>query len=242
MAQRFRAHHAGLPASAGATVQLDPTESHHVARVLRRRPGDRIDVFDGAGREWACVIEGGGPRGLVVRLTQEITDPVEPPLAVVLFQACRPERMDWVVQKTTELGVAEIRPLEGPAGSGRAPDRLARLRRIAVEACKQCGRRRLPRIDVADELPAAPRGVIALLLDERPDAPPLGEGLGGPAPEAVWLAVGPETGFSDDEIERAVERGWRRAGLGPRTLRTETAGVVAVALVLHRAGDLGRSG
>ena len=241
MPQRFRAYHAALPGSAGATVQLDPVESHHVARVLRRRPGERIDVFDGAGREWACVIEGGGQRGLVVRLVDEITHPVEAPLPVVLFQACRPERLDWVVQKATEVGVAEIRPLGAP-GSGRAGERLGRLGRIAVEACKQCGRRTLPRIEAASQLPPAPPGVLALLLDERPDAPPIDGVLGERAPAAVWLAVGPEAGFPDEQVERALEAGFRRAGLGPRTLRTETAGIVAAAIVLHRLGDLGRSG
>ena len=241
MAQRFRAYHAPLPHSAGAIVQLDPAESHHVARVLRRRRGDRIDVFDGAGREWACEIESGGPQGLAVRLVREITHPVEATLEVVLFQACRPERLDWVVQKATELGLAEIRPLGAPE-RGSAEGRLARLTRIAIEAGKQCGRRTLPRVSAIVELPAPPAGVLALLLDERPDAPPIGDALGGNAPSAVWLAVGPEAGFPDEQVERAVEQGWRRAGLGPRTLRTETAGLVAAAIVLHRLGDLGRSG
>ena len=241
MAQRFRAYHAPLPRAAGESVQLDEAESHHVARVLRRRPGERIDVFDGAGREWACVIESGGPRGLVVRLLHEITHPADAVLSVVLFQACRPERLDWVVQKATELGVAEIRPLAAPGGAG-AGERLARLGRIAVEASKQCGRRTLPRLSAAAALPAPAAGVLALLLDERQDAPPLGEALVGRAPDEVWLAVGPEAGFPDELVQHAVEQGWRRAGLGPRTLRTETAGLVAAAIVLHRLGDLGRSG
>ena len=241
MAQRFRAYHAPLPQSAGETVQLDAAESHHVARVLRRRTGERIDVFDGAGREWACAIESGGPRGLVVRLVEEVTHPVETGLPVVLFQACRPERLDWVVQKATELGVAEIRPI-GMGTAGGAVDRLVRLGRIAVEASKQCGRRTLPRLSPIPGLPPAPSGVLALLLDERPDAPPIGDALAGPPPAAVWLGVGPEAGFGEEIVERAVGEGWLRAGLGPRTLRTETAGIVAAAIVLHRLGDLGRSG
>jgi len=243
-AQRWRAYHAELPREAGARVRLDPAESHHVWRVLRRRPGDRLDVFDGVGHEWAGVIEGGGPRALVVELRSELTDAVEAPLAIVLFQAaCRPERMDWVVQKATELGVDEVRPLGALAPRrGGGAGRLGRLQRIAVESAKQCGRRRLPRIDPVDELPEPPSTVLALLLDERKDAIPLGDLLAGPAPEAVWLAVGPESGFAQDEVARGCARGWRRAGLGPRTLRTETAGLVAAAIVLHHWGDVGRAG
>ena len=242
-AHLFRVHHPDLPRESEALLRLDRAESHHAWRVLRLRPGDRIDVFDGAGRERGGVIEGGGPQELLVRLGPEITDAVEAPLPVVVFQAAaRPERVDWVVQKATELGVSELRPLGTPSGGRGAADRLARWRRIALEACKQCGRRRVPRIEPAAELPEPPEGVLALLLDERVDAPPLGALLGGPPPAAVWLAVGPESGFSDDEVQRAGSRGWRRAGLGPRTLRTETAGPVAAAIVLHRWGDLGRAG
>lgn len=246
MAQRWRAFHPGLPDQAGATIRLDPSESHHVARVLRRRPGDFLDVFDGAGREWSAVIESADPRGLVVRLVSERLEPVEAPLRVLLYQsACRPDRMDWVVQKATELGVAEIhvrgeQRRTGHASAGRG--RLERWRRIAVESAKQCGRTRVPLIDVTQGWPAPSGDVLALILDERPDAPPIGDWLDGPPPPAVWLAIGPESGLSSEDVEGACGSGWRRAGLGPRTLRTETAGIVAAALVLHRWGDVGRAG
>jgi len=242
MAQRWRAFHPDLPRSAGATVRLDPAESHHVSRVLRLRPGDALDVFDGAGSEWSTVIDSGDRRGVVVRLTSERVQPVEAPLRVVLYpSACRPDRMDWVIQKSTELGVAEIR-IRAEGGPARGPARVERWRRIAVESAKQCGRRCVPRVEVASGFPAPPEDVLAMILDERPDTAPIGRWLEAAPPRAVWIAVGPESGFSGAEVTDACGLGWRRAGLGHRTLRTETAGIVAASIVLHRWGDVGRAG
>jgi 16S rRNA (uracil1498-N3)-methyltransferase len=238
-----RVFHAGAGGPREAIV-LDRAESKHVARVLRLGPGDAVSVFDGRGREWEGVLESVGEREVRVRLGAERTSAVEPPLDVVLFQAlCRHDRMEWVIQKATEVGVAEIRPfrserVEGPAPSG---SRLERWRRIAVEACKQSGRRRVPEIRASDGLPPSPpEGITALALDGGAGSVPIGERLASEPPAGVWLAVGPEGGFSPSDRARLEAGGWVRVGLGPRTLRTETAGVVAAGILLHAWADLGR--
>jgi 16S rRNA (uracil1498-N3)-methyltransferase len=119
-----------------------------------------------------------------------------------------------------------------------SPSRLSRYERIVMEACKQCGRRVLPAMTLG-ALSPPDAGVLAILLAHGEGVAPLRAVLAGPKAAEVWLAVGPEGGFSDDEIEAAVASGWRRASLGPRVLRTETAGAIASALVLHTWGDLG---
>lgn len=243
MARLWRAFHPELPAEAGAEVELSAEEAHHVGRVLRLGPGESVSLFDGAGREWeARILAAPRPR-IVVRLERECVEPVEAPLDLHLYQGlCRSERMDWLVQKATEIGVSAIHPVPTARSEpARKPGkRLERWRRIAVVAAKQCGRRTLPEIVPRDDLPAAGGGEgPALLLHPAPQARPLGSLLDGPAPGRVRLAVGPESGFADEEAARWSDAGWILAELGPRTLRAETAGLVAAALILHAWGDLG---
>lgn len=246
MARLWRVFHPGLPGEPGAEVELAREEAHHVGRVLRLGAGERVSLFDGAGREWeAVILPSAPPERLLVRLERERTDAVEAPVEILLYQAlCRPDRMDWLVQKATEIGVSAVCPLlTVRAERTRAAEkRLERWRRIAIEAAKQCGRRRVPDITPCDDLPAAgPDGPPALLLSPGSAARPLGELLReGPARQ-VLLAVGPEGGFSAEEVRRWGAAGWRPADLGPRILRAETAGIVAASLVLHAWGDLGRA-
>jgi 16S rRNA (uracil1498-N3)-methyltransferase len=242
MERQWRVHHPALPVEPDATIELSPAESHHVHRVLRLRTGDGLWVFDGRGRERPGVIEGGGAGGVRVRLEEEVERQVEAPLEITLFQAlCRPDRMEWVIQKATEIGVATVHPFPTERAEGRAPTagRLERWRRIAIEACKQSGRCRIPGVEPLEGLPDPPPGRTAILLDGGPRAGALGEVLSRSKLGGVWIAVGPESGFTADEVAHATEKGWQSARLGPRTLRTETAGLVAASIVLHRWGDLG---
>ncbi len=244
MARLWRVHHPGLSASSGESFDLAPIEARHVQRVLRLRTGERIAVFDGTGSEWVAVLEASGPAGVTVRLEQPIDRVVESSLEVALFQGlCKPERIDWVLQKATEVGVSAIYLLVPPDERARTmiDRRLDRWHRIIVEACKQCGRRRLPAIALVERLPA-PDGAttLALLLDPREEADALAAVCEGrPRPEQVWLGVGPEGGFDADDIGAATREGWLTAHLGPRTLRSDTAGLVAASIVLHRWADLG---
>ena len=228
----------------GDRVDLDPDESHHIARVLRLKAGDTLAVFDGKGGEWAATIDAMSPPRVSVVVGAPRPGVVDPELRVVIFQAlARPEKLEWVLQKGTEIGVGAFRLIasERVDAPPPSPARLARYRRILMEACKQSGRRRLPTLAPGGlEPPEA--GVVAILLAPAGGEATLGTVLAGAKAAEVWIAVGPEGGFSDGEIEAAIRRGWRCASLGPRVLRTETAGAVAAAIVLNAWGDLGPRG
>lgn len=244
MSDRVRRAYLDAAIVPGASVALDLEESHHVARVLRLRAGDELAVFDGRGGEWDATVEAvARDRVTIVAGASREGDP-EPRLRVTLFQArVRPERLEWVLQKGTEIGVAAFRIMDAGRSEATAPSaaRLERYRRVILEACKQSGRRRLPDL-VEGAIAAPPSGTVALLLDGSAGTPALGQVLLGASPREVWIAIGPEGGFTPEELVAASDAGWMRASLGPRTLRTETAGAVAAALVLHRWGDLGPAG
>lgn len=239
--RRPRALHVG--AAADGFVDLDPEESHHLLRVLRLRPGQPLSIFDGRGREWDAILESVERGTARARLGAELRDRVEPELTVTLLQGlCRPERVEWVLQKGTEVGVSVFRLVaaERSEGPEPSPGRLDRWSRIVVEACKQSGRRRVPVLEAPVPLSFEPvETASAFVADPAPGATPLGLLVRGAAPREARIAVGPEGGFTPEEIHRLTDAGWRRASLGPRVLRTETAGLVACAIVLHAWGDLG---
>ena len=242
MTRLRRVYHESV-AGPGALVRLEPEEAHHVAHVLRLRPGEALSVFDGRGEEWDATVRTAGREGVEILVGEPRADRVEPQLAVTLYQGlCRPDRMEWVIQKATEIGACAVQPVLTRRGDERppSPERLVRWRRIAREAAKQSGRRSVPRVGEPAAPPAAvPAGILGLLFAPSLSAPPPAAAA-PPAPRAAWLLVGPEGGLEPEEVTALLEGGWRGASLGPRTLRTETAGVVACALVLHAWGDLGR--
>lgn len=223
-------------------VVLDPDESHHVARVLRLKSGDAVAVFDGRGGEWDATIDELTKERVSVVVGAERPGEVEPKLTVVLHQAIvRPEKLEWVLQKGTEVGVAAFRltATERVEAAAPSPARLARYGRILMEACKQSGRRVLPSLE-SGSLGTPGEGVCGIVLAQGEASAPLAAVLAGPRAPEVWLAVGPEGGFTAVELDSLAERGWKLASLGPRVLRTETAGCIAAAIVLHAWADLGR--
>jgi len=228
----------------GALLVLDAEQSHHVAQVLRLRAGDPLELFDGKGRARDASVVVADRSGTSVRAGAERSELVEAAYRVTLYQALtRPERLEWVLQKGTEVGVhafglVRTRRVEG---ADPTPDRLERLRRIAREASRQSGRTIVPEVFPPEPLPRQAReGLDALVLDPGPGSEPLAELLRCPSRGAADVLIGPEGGLDDEELALLQAGGWRRASLGPRTLRTETAGVVAAALLLHVRGDLGR--
>lgn len=243
MGRLWRVFNAAVEQGAGERVVLDADQGHHVRRVLRLRQGDALRVFNGRGREWEAVIETDDGREIGVRLGVELDDAVEPSLAVELFQAsCRPEKLDWVIQKATEVGVVAIHVVETSRSEpkGGAPRRIERWSRIAIESAKQCGRRVVPALAEATGLPATSAGIWSCLLTPASEAPSLAGALPQEVPGRVWVGCGPESGFSPDEVELAIQQGWIPVQLGPRVLRAETAGLVAATILLHRLADLGR--
>lgn len=233
------------PLEAGSIIELPPATAAHLVRVLRARCGDPVVLFTGDGREFAATIA--ETRG--VRVSAAIGEACsvdrESPLAITLLQCVpRGDRMDLVVQKTTELGVARIVPVLSERSvvrldAAQARSKAEHWRAVAVSACEQCGRNRVPLVE-------EPRPLLKVLGDMRldgarvlldPDTDASPATLPTPA-GAVEVAIGPEGGFSAEELEAFGLCRFRRARLGPRILRTETAAIAALAWLQSRFGDL----
>ncbi len=228
-------------------ARLQGNEFRHLQRVLRLREGDRVTLFDDAGHEHAGVIQSLSPRVAVVRITASTTPERESRLAIALYQGMpKGRKMDLVVEKATELGTRTIVPftsafctVTAPASAGKRE----RWKRIALAASKQCGRTVIPTVAApltfADAIAAAAAADLKLLFFEGACSAPLARAPeAGAAPATAAIMIGPEGGFSRDEVETAEHAGFRVVGLGPRILRTETAALVALAMVQARWGDL----
>lgn len=222
-----RLHAPDLPAQGEFRISGD--EAHHLVRVLRGRPGDRFGVFDGRGREVEAELLTAGRGDALLRIVGA-REPRRPGREVVLLTAVpRGQRMEWLVEKCTEAGVARVVPLVTARGvrDRASGNTLRRWRRAALEAAKQCGRADVPDVDAPVELVAAlaaGAGRTLLLAD-----PTAGSALGAvlPASGGVALLVGPEGGFDDAETEAATAAGAIPFGLGSLILRIETAALVA---------------
>lgn len=243
------------PLAANAERALPAAAATHLTRVLRLRVGAALRVFDGSGGEFDALVIAIGRRGEVrVRLGAHLTADRESPLRVLLLQCLvRGERMDWLVQKCTELGVAEILPVSSRHGVVQL-DTAGALRRrehwagIAVAACEQSGRNRLPLIHEVQPLDAACRmlagrqvpSAARLLLDPQGSQSLLQAAraaAGQPGPQ-VALLIGPEGGFSEEELLLAAQNRFQSCTLGPRVLRAETAPLAALACLQGLLGDM----
>jgi 16S rRNA (uracil1498-N3)-methyltransferase len=229
------------PAMRGRTLALPDPAAHHATRVVRLGAGDALTLFTGAGGEYAATIADVGKRGTTVRI--DAFDPVEreSPLAVTLAQAVAAnDAMDHAVRKATELGVSAIQPLQAersaplPAGE-RRDKRHAHWRQVAIAACEQCGRNRVPEIFAVVALPDWLEGWRGGGMVFAPDGEQSIAALPA-APSA--LLIGPEGGLAPGEIAVARAAGFIAARLGPRVLRTETAGMAALTAVNVLWGDL----
>ncbi|HKJ70968.1 MAG TPA: 16S rRNA (uracil(1498)-N(3))-methyltransferase [Gammaproteobacteria bacterium] len=236
-APRVYVPEAGAP---GEELPLPAEAGRHLVKALRLEPGDAVTVFSGAGGEFAAALTGPA-KAPGVRLGAHRAVERESPLALVLWAGLsKGEKLDWVVQKATELGTAEIRPVETARSVRRldpakAAKNRERWRKIAAGACEQCGRNRLPTIAEVADLEAALAEPVAagLVLHEGGDpAPPA-----PPADAPLHLLTGPEGGLTEAEIAAAEAAGFRRTALGPRTLRTETAALTALAWAQTKWGD-----
>lgn len=234
-----------------ARVVIEGEPHRHLSRVLRTRAGDQVTLFDGHGGEADAeilTIERDRTT-LSLGARRRVAVPAGP--RVVLLQSlARGEKMDFIVQKSTELGVHEIVPIAAGRSVARLPaaeaaPRLARWQKIAQEAARQCGRADIPVIAGPRPLAEALAGTdggpdgLRLALWEGSRGRPLRAALTeAAAPAIVSLLIGPEGGFMEDEIAAAAQSGFEIVGLGPRILRVETAAIVAVALVQFACGAL----
>ncbi|MBS7559554.1 16S rRNA (uracil(1498)-N(3))-methyltransferase [Pseudomonas sp. RC4D1] len=221
--------------------ELPEAQAHYIGRVLRMAEGDALQVFDGSGMEFRGTLVEVGKKRVRVQLDESFAGQDESPLQIHLGQGLsRGERMDWAIQKATELGVSEITPIfsercEVRLKDERADKRLLHWRQVAISACEQCGRSRVPLIHAPVMLADWIKQTQAdLKLVLHPVAQPLESHA---KPQTLAFLIGPEGGLSDAEVEQAHGAGFLPARLGPRVLRTETAPVVALAVAQQLWGD-----
>jgi 16S rRNA (uracil1498-N3)-methyltransferase len=240
-----------VPASSleGGLVRLSREQAHQVRQVLRLGPGDTVVVLDDRGAEYDVTLTAVGSKEAVGRVVSTHPASGEPKAQLTLFQSLLiREKFEWVLQKATEVGVAQIVPVLTARGLVRTKqieeNKLDRWQRILTEAAEQSHRGRIPRIE-----PVVPFadifsrfvGFDRFLIAAPSETVSLHETLRGMArPEpSIALLIGPEGGFTDEEVAVAREKGAIAVGLGPRILRTETAAVVTCALILYELGEMG---
>ncbi|MGM0517489.1 MAG: 16S rRNA (uracil(1498)-N(3))-methyltransferase [Pseudomonadota bacterium] len=243
---RIRRVFVDAPLEPGKSIDLPAETVNYLRNVLRLRDGQPLEAFNGRGRRARASLR--LARRTATVAVEEISEsPTERVVPLTLLMAlAKGEKMDLVIQKAVELGVTAIAPVETVRSvlelkGKRAEKREARWRQIMINACEQCGRDTLPAIEPIrplDEALAATDAPIRLVLDPRADQP-LARLREQPRPEGVALLVGPEGGFTENEVARAVEHDFRALSLGPRVLRAETAAIAGVTVLQYQWGDLG---
>jgi len=247
---RSRRFFAERPLHPGERVLTGPTAKHAVG-VLRLQSGEHIVLFDGSGVEFSAEIVSVGRQGIRVVVGDGIPVNRESPLSLHLgVGLSKPATMDLVVQKATELGVAEIIPMATERSQGwlagkRGKERQVRWERIAQAAARQCGRNRIPAVAQMAHFSQvvrqeAPPAAVRLIFWEEEARRGLREVLAAQGSTSeVHLLIGPEGGFSSAEATAALTAGFHIVSLGPRILRTETAAIAVVSLLQYEMGDLG---
>ena len=230
-----------LPAD---NIELEEPASHYLARVLRLSEGDPLILFNGDGRDYSAEISGIRKKRVLVRVLDSKDSANESPLKIKLVQAiCRGERMDYVLQKATELGVFSIQPVnsqrvEVRLDETRQAKRMLHWQRVVISACEQSGRACVPAVQTPLSLPewmasagVSPRLVLDPFAQSRLNDLSVTAG-------SISILVGPEGGFTGEEMAKARASGVMPVSLGPRVLRTETAGPAAITVMQAKAGDL----
>lgn len=227
----------------GKALALPREQSHHIATVLRMSPGEEVIVFNGQGGEYDGLIDSVQKHSVLLKIQKWRDVNRESPLSIVLAQGIsRGERMDYTIQKATELGISEIQPMFTEyctirLAADRVEKKLAHWQAIAVGASEQSGRNKVPLIRSPLPFSAVLRSSGNLMIGDTEGGKPIKAVL-GPIRSPIVLLIGPEGGFSEAEIAAAIQAGAQSISLGPRILRTETAGLVAAALLQSYFGDL----
>lgn len=233
------------PLPLNTNYELPPEAAHHASRVLRLRSGDAVQIFDGQGNALDATINAIHGKHVTLGNLQTFLGQAESSLHIVLAQAmCSSEKMDWVVQKATELGAAEIVPVQtarsvAKLGGARAEKRAEHWRKVTVAACEQSGRNSLPQLHAPQDLGAwlhemrhIPGSKFILLPGGASNL------HSQPKPQSrATLLIGPEGGFTADEANLAQQAGFFPILLGPRVLRTETAAIAGIVALQTLWGD-----
>ena len=234
-----------LPLPVGGNVALPESAAAHLVRVLRLQQGDACVLFNGDGHDYAARLSSVGKREVLADIQSAQAIANESPLHLTLVQGiARGEKMDLILQKATELGVAAIIPVmaertEVKLDAERTEKRMAHWRSVIASACEQSGRARLPGLSAPTALNDAARGIasdaLRLTLDPTGDVSLATVQV---TTGAVAVAIGPEGGWSPRDRDTLSATGFTGLRLGPRILRTETAGLAAIAALQSRFGDL----
>ena len=226
-----------------ASIALEAGPSQHIARALRMSESDTVRLFNGEGGEYLATVTAVNKKAVQVTTADHLSQELESPLRLGLGIAMsRGDRMDWIIQKATELGVASITPLttertEVKLKGDRVHKKLQHWRQVTVSACEQCGRNRLPVLHPLSSLENWIDGVEAerkFVLHHRDTSAEKSV----VTPSSVAILIGPEGGLSAEEISAAGNCGFEALTLGPRVLRTETAPLAALAILQARWGDM----
>lgn len=214
----------------GTELTLSGGEAHHLIHVMRAKPGTRLNIFDGSGGEWRAEVTQLGRSEVVLSLGEFLSSERELDREITVAVALpKGDRQRWLVEKCVELGVARIVPLKTARSTVSSPDSPARLLRYVIEASKQCGRNRLMQCTEAVRWASFVTDSVAeLRLAAHPGGLELSS-LDSTAPASTMIAVGPEGGFTEEEIAVARDCNWEVVDLGTRILRIETAAVALVA-------------
>jgi len=232
------------------SIILQGDLAHQLSRVLRLVAGEHIVLLDDTGWAYEVELTAVSPAQCGARHVSRWQPETEPSIRLALYQALtRETKFDWVLQKGTELGVAAFVPLLAGRGLINKPEqvppsRLQRWHHIVTEAAEQAGRACRPSIlpvqTLSQACDALPVGAVAWLASPQPDATPLGRAVRAltSKPVEVHLFIGPEGGFTPEEVQSAASHGVLPVTLGPRTLRTETAGLAATAAIFYALGEM----
>jgi 16S rRNA (uracil1498-N3)-methyltransferase len=230
-------------------LKVEGSEVRHIRRVLRLKVGDRLVIFDGSAKEYEGIIVEESPSSVVIKVGGIFSPPKESPLEITLAQSLlKGEKMEYLIQKATELGIKKIIPFFSSRSvplldKSKKLKRYHRWEKIAIEACKQCGRISVPKVEplqnYSEMLGMAPSEALRLILWEKE-----GQGLKEVLKESkgrtnIFFMVGPEGGMSDEEVGEAKRAGFIPITLGNRILRSETAGLCLLSVLQYEWGDMG---
>jgi 16S rRNA (uracil1498-N3)-methyltransferase len=229
------------PLISGGQIALDPAQAHYLINVMRCKAGDEILVFNGIDGEWRAKLEASGRKSAKLAVTKQVRPQIDGPDLHYLFAPLKRARLDYMVQKATELGVSRLRPVLTRRTTAERINE-ARLRANAVEAAEQCGILRVPEIEPPKKLPKLletwDQDRLLIFADEQaPAASPLA-GLMAQRPGPLAVLIGPEGGFETDERALLLKQPFVvPISLGPRIMRADTAAVAALSLVNAVLGD-----
>jgi len=230
-------------------LKISGHEARHIRRVLRLRAGDGIVVFDGSGMEYEGVIVKEEPTAMVIKVRGLFSSKEESPIEIVLAQSLlKGEKMDYLIQKATELGVRKVIPFFSSRSiplpdRSKTLERQQRWERIAIEASKQCGRGSIPKIeplcDFSEMLSMASHESLRVILHEK-EGRRLKEVLGdSQGRRGIFFVVGPEGGLSQKEVDESKRKGFVPVFMGERILRAETVSLCLLSIFQYKWGDIG---